>query len=224
MNRKEYNREYYLKNKEKYLERQATPEYREKQKHYKKLRKERLREETQKENLIFIEENGLVEHPDYPGYYGTIDGKVFSNRGAYGKIRLVKPILQKNNNGYYLINCGRDKNGKRNQVFWHRFIAKTFIPNPNNLPEVNHLDEDKGNCCADNLEWCDRQHNMQHSLAKKYKVTNLKTGESFIIRNLSEWCRMENIDYQQANNVANKIRGKTVKQKTFTLEPLNENP
>ena len=219
MNRKEYNREYYLKNKEKYLERQATSEYREKQKHYQRLKKERLREETQKENLIFIEENGLVEHPDYPGYYGTINGKVFSNRGAYGKIRLVKPILQKNNNGYYLINCGGDKNGKRNQVLWHRFIAKIFIPNPNNLPEVNHLDEDKGNCCVDNLEWCDRQYNAEHSLAKNYKITNLKTGESFIIKNLAKWCREESIDLSSAWHVAQgRNNYKTLKQKTFIVE------
>ena len=195
MNKNEYNRQRYLKNTEK------------------------LREETQKENLIFIEENSLVEHPDYPGYYGTIDGKVFSNRGAYGKIRSVKPILQKNNNGYYLISCSSDKNGKKNQVFWHRFIAKIFIPNPNNLPEVNHLDEDKGNCCVDNLEWCDRQYNQEHSLAKNYKITNLKTGESFIIKNLTRWCREESIDLSQAWQV---VRGrknyKTLKQKTFTVE------
>ena len=161
----------------------------------------------------------MVEHPDYPGYYGTIDGKVFSNRGAYGKIRLVKPILQKNNNGYYLINCGSDKNGKRNQVFWHRFIAKIFIPNPNNLPEVNHLDEDKGNCCVDNLEWCDRQYNAEHSLAKNYKITNLKTGESFIIKNLAKWCREESIDLSQAWHVAQgRNNYKTLKQKTFIVE------
>jgi len=218
-NRKEYHRHWYLKNKEKILEKQATPEYREKQKHYQRLKKERLREETQKENLIFIEENGLVEHPDYPGYYGTINGKVFSNRGAYGKIRLVKPILQKNNNGYYLINCGGDKNGKRNQVLWHRFIAKIFIPNPNNLPEVNHLDEDKGNCCVDNLEWCDRQYNAEHSLAKNYKITNLKTGESFIIKNLAKWCREESIDLSSAWHVAQgRNNYKTLKQKTFIVE------
>ena len=188
-------------------------------KEYQRLRKEKLREKTKKENLVFIEENGLVEHPDYPGYYGTINGKVFSNRGAYGKIRLVKPILQKNNNGYYLINCGGDKNGKRNQVLWHRFIAKIFIPNPNNLPEVNHLDEDKGNCCVDNLEWCDRQYNAEHSLAKNYKITNLKTGESFIIKNLAKWCREESIDLSSAWHVAQgRNNYKTLKQKTFIVE------
>ena len=195
-------------------------------KEYQRLRKEKLREKTKKENLVFIEENGLVEHPDYPGYYGTRDGKVFSSKGLHGKIRPIKPVCLKANNGYYLLALGLKDDGskKQKQCLHHRFIAQLFIENPNNHNEVNHIDEDKSNNCADNLEWCDRQHNMQHSLAKKYKVTNLKTGESFIIRNLSEWCRMENIDYQQANNVANKIRSKTVKKKTFTLEPLNENP
>ena len=118
-----------------------------------------------------------------------------------------------------MISCGSDKNGKRNQVFWHRFIAKIFIPNPNNLPEVNHSDEDKGNCCVDNLEWCDRQHNAEHSLAKNYKITNLKTGESFIIKNLTRWCREESIDLSQAWQVAqDRNNYKTLKQKTFTVE------
>ncbi|MDB4337182.1 HNH endonuclease [bacterium] len=218
MSRKEYHRQLYLKNKEKILERQATPEYREKQNHYQRLKRERLREETQKENLIFIEENGLVEHPDYPGYYGTIDGKVFSNRGAYGKIRPVKPILQKLS-GYYLLSLGWKDKSSRNQCLHHRFISQLFVSNPNNYNEVNHIDEDKSNNNADNLEWCDRQYNQEHSLAKNYKITNLKTGESFIIKNLARWCREESIDVSQAREVAyGRNNRKTLKQKTFTVE------
>lgn len=223
-NKKEYDRQWYHKNKEKILERQATPEYREKQYHYKKLKTERLGEETQKENLIFIEENGLVEHPDYPGYYGTKESRVFSNKGRYGAIRELKPILQKDNNGYYLISCGSDENGKRNQVLWHRFIAKIFIPNPNNLPEVNHWDEDKSNCRVGNLEWSTHIDNIRHSLGKGrkgnkiFKVTNLKTGEINMIKNLTEWCKKEGISRPEASRVANKRGRKTLKNKTFTVD------
>ena len=86
-NKKEYNRQWYLKNRERILANSKTPEILSAKREYQRLRTKKLREETRKENLIFIEENGLVEHPDYPGYYGTIDGKVFSSKGAYGKIR-----------------------------------------------------------------------------------------------------------------------------------------
>ena len=217
-NRKEYNRQRYLKNREKILERAATPEYLEKQKHYQRLKRERLREKTQKENSIFIEENGLVEHPDYPGYYGTIDGKVFSAKGAYGKIRPIKPILQKTNNRYYLLSLGQKDDGTRIQCLHHRFIAQLFVENPNNYDEINHIDEDKSNNSADNLEWCTRQHNVSHSVAKEYIVTDLRNNKEFTIKNLSEWCRMENINLPYANRIANGTPGyKTIKNRTYTI-------
>lgn len=49
----------------------------------------------------------------------------------------------------------------------HRLVAKAFIPNPNDLPEVNHKDENPLNCKASNLEWCDRQYNIEYSKAKR---------------------------------------------------------
>lgn len=48
----------------------------------------------------------------------------------------------------------------------HRIVASAFIPNPDNLPEINHKDEDKQNNCVDNLEWCDRKYNNTYGTAK----------------------------------------------------------
>lgn len=55
-----------------------------------------------------------------------------------------------------------NKNGYRKQYSVHRLVATHFIPNPNNLPEVNHKDECKTNNCVDNLEWCDRKYNANY--------------------------------------------------------------
>lgn len=55
----------------------------------------------------------------------------------------------------------------------HRLIAETFCPNPNGFPIVNHIDEDKLNNCASNLEWCTYQHNALHGTARQRAVEKL---------------------------------------------------
>ena len=51
---------------------------------------------------------------------------------------------------------------KNKSLFIHRIVAEAFVPNPDNLPEINHKDENKLNNRADNLEWCDRPYNVNY--------------------------------------------------------------
>ena len=67
-------------------------------------------------------------------------------------------------------------NGKKYQEPVHRAVAKAFIPNPQNLPEVNHKDEDKSNNCVENLEWCTHQYN------NTYNNKHLKVGNKLLNR------------------------------------------
>lgn len=64
------------------------------------------------------------------------------------------------------------KNGKIKTVSVHRIVAQAFIPNPNNLPMINHKDENPSNNCVDNLEWCDAKYNMN------WGNINIKRAES----------------------------------------------
>lgn len=109
----------------------------------------------------------------YEGLYEVSDlGRVRSlNRyvNYYGGLRLAKGKILKPvsvSGGYLQVYIG-----KKNVKLVHRLIAEAFIPNPNNLPCVNHKDENKTNNKLENLEWCDYSYN------NRYNNKNLKIGE-----------------------------------------------
>lgn len=210
--RKDYNREYYLKNREKYLERSKTKESVENQRNYQTKKRQEKKENILLINEQFIKDNGLVEHPTLLGYYGTVDGKVFSNKGSCGSLRELNPTVQKNNNGYACLTL--KANNKRKQIYHHRFIAEIFLPNPKNLNEINHIDENKLNNSVENLEWCDRKYNASFSLSKSYFIENIKTGEKNRIEDLSKWCKENNVSYTSAQKVC---YGKLKKVKNFFI-------
>jgi hypothetical protein len=56
------------------------------------------------------------------------------------------------------------KTGNRKTASVHRMVAEAFIPNPDNLPEVNHIDCNRTNNCVDNLEWCTHTENIHYSI------------------------------------------------------------
>ena len=90
----------------------------------------------------------LKDIEGYPGYKASIDGKIISFKS--GKPKELKTYVKTYGYLYVVLS----KNGKKHYLRLHRVIAKTFIPNPKGLPEVNHKDEDKTNNRVDNLEWC----------------------------------------------------------------------
>lgn len=74
------------------------------------------------------------------------------------KERILK--ARKETNGYLRITLTKD--GKQKKYTIHRLVATAFIPNPDNLPIVNHKDEDKLNNRIENLEWCDAKYNINY--------------------------------------------------------------
>lgn len=81
----------------------------------------------------------------------------------------------KNKKGYLVFDFRR-RGGKVVPV--HRLVAQAFIPNPNNLPQVNHKDGNKCNNCVENLEWCDNSYNQLHAFANNLNKGNFEHHNS----------------------------------------------
>lgn len=78
------------------------------------------------------------------------------------KCRILKP----NYVGKHYQTIGLCKNGKVSRKKVHRLVAETFVPNPYNKPQVNHIDGDKENNFANNLEWVTNAENQLHAREK----------------------------------------------------------
>lgn len=124
---------------------------------------------------------------DIKGFEGKYQISNFGNVKSlnYNNSKYEKNLTPKiNNKGYawYLL-C---KNGKAYPMLAHRLVAIAFIENPNNLPEVNHKDENPLNCNVENLEWCTRSYNTNYYLNQDPKrkeksakrLRDKKTGEN----------------------------------------------
>ncbi len=116
------------------------------------------------------------EMKDISGYDGlyavTEDGRVWSYRAN----RFLKP--KKDHGGYLnvsLWNCNKQKMFKV-----HRLVANAYLPNPDNLPQVNHIDEDKTNNSISNLEWCNQKYNNNYG-TRIERIAKLKSKQVYCI-------------------------------------------
>lgn len=119
---------------------------------------------------------------DIKGYEGkyqvSSEGRIWS----IGSQKILKPVLQPN--GYYRITLIA-KNGKKVNESIHRLVALMFIPNEDNLPQVDHINEDKSDNRACNLRWVSAKENTNHGTRNerisknqptKRKVRNITTN------------------------------------------------
>lgn len=119
----------------------------------------------------------------YEGYY-EVDpfGRVYSvdrivpvedNGRNYNKPLKGKQMKQSlHTKGYKTVSLTKD--GKTKTCYVHRIVAEAFIDNPDNLPFINHKDEDKTNNFVDNLEWCTNEYNLNYGTARKRQSRALK--------------------------------------------------
>ena len=125
-----------------------------------------------------------VEVRDIPGveFYGAAaDGRIW----AYRRGRFLKPQIKKA--GYLTVEIAR--NGKSVCKTVHRLVAAAWLPNPDNLPCVNHLNGDKTDPRVANLEWCTHRQNDMHALATGLRERRLTPEAIAEIISTKKWTR-----------------------------------
>lgn len=154
------------------------------------------------EGIYEVSDTGLVRSLDR---YVDLSGE--KRRRIQGKQLSAK----RNKEGYLFVSLCREGVVKTNYI--HRLVAKAFIPNPNELPEVNHLNGIKTDNSATNLEWCTHQDNVRHAYANGLNrnaggshafaamVTDNELGQTFAT--VQDWCAARGIPYSTGRNLLN---------------------
>lgn len=135
----------------------------------------------------------------YDNYEVSTEGRVRSlNYKRTGEIRVLKP----HNNGYGYLQVAL--NSKHIKI--HRLVAETFIPNPNNYSDVNHINENKHDNRVENLEWVSHKQNMCHGTcverstkARSKKVICIETNT--IYDSISQAYHETGIPFQNISEV-----------------------
>lgn len=162
---------------------------------------------------------------DYPDYEVSSYGRVRSidryitnslNRTIFYKSKILK-FSHNNKTGYNQVALYKNKKIKTFSI--HRLVAETFIPNPNNYLEVNHIDGDKTNNHVENLEWVTRKENITHAITTG--LTKYTTPRTIGIKWKNATSKYHGVSWSKDKNkwtACISIKGKTTGLKRFKTE------
>lgn len=157
---------------------------------------------------IGVVEIDIKRIEDLQYHYISNEGKIYSDYS--GELKEISQYVD--NKGKYKLITISEK-GTRYKYLVHRLVAKAFLPNPNNLPEVNHKDYNTKNNNVDNLEWCTTQENISHMLKHSSPVRNFR--ECSLIKNgllittcksINEACRVAHELFQASYSSLQKYK------------------
>ena len=104
----------------------------------------------------------------------SVERKIWNGKGYFTKPQMI--LKQGHNQKAYPL-VYLSKNGEERTIAVHRLVAETFIPNPLNLPQVNHIDGNKENNNVWNLEWCTNLENQRHARANGLYIRPKTAGK-----------------------------------------------
>ena len=132
----------------------------------------------------------------YEGLYAiTPEGEVWS----YKRKKFLTPYTS--GNGYLKVHLFKDNEEK--QYYIHRLVAEAYIPNMDNLPQVDHINEDKTNNCVNNLQWITNKDNNRKS--KNIPILQYSLDGEFI----REWECANDVGKEARVNIYCCLKGRT---------------
>lgn len=168
----------------------------------------------------FMKKEIWKDIPNYEGLYqvsnfGNIKTVNRSNKDKIGRKHTIKETICKpsiDTSGYMQVVLTKNKKRKSYKV--HRLVAMVFIPNHNNLPQINHKDENKLNNNVENLEWCTHEYNCQYgtrsyrcTIHRNHKVKQILNGKAINeYSSLKEASSKTNIKYQSISSCCRNLQ------------------
>lgn len=168
------------------------------------------------EELYQVSNLGRVKSLErYRNFYCYLQNK---NCKSKIKSKILKQVF--NGNKYYTV--GLCKNSKCKTKTVHRLVAETFIPNPDNLPQINHIDGNKQNNCVNNLEWCTQSENTIHAIKTGLlKVRKGKDVHFFGKKGKLSFVHKEVIQYDKNGNFIKEWESITEASQKLNLQISN---
>jgi hypothetical protein len=166
----------------------------------------------------------MKEIKNFSGYFVTEDGRVFSAwkqqyiKGLQGSARYlnfnnITEVKYSICKGYLQVHLQNEKKKMKKTV--HRLVAETYLKNPNNLSQVNHIDENKLNNHINNIEWVTQNQNIIYSQCRWiWEIENIITGEIAETINLRQFAKDNSLHPSHLHQTLN---GRLKKHKNFRI-------
>lgn len=169
-----------------------------------------------------IEENPVYLVSNY-GRVRTIDHPVWCRVNNSYSIRKGRFCTPTNNNSKRYWRVGVQINNRQKHLAIHRLVAKAFIPNPDNLPQINHIDGDKNNNKVSNLEWCNNSYNQAHAWKNNLKDVTKMSEHSSLRKLTVEQVRFIKEEYSKVDTSirGNKMNFARKMQTKFNLKSVS---